>query len=59
MKTKTDISLWELLTSQKGSRHASSENGSGSKALFGKEEGGKEYKVVKGKEKEDNPEILQ
>ncbi|KAI8530037.1 hypothetical protein RHMOL_Rhmol11G0023200 [Rhododendron molle] len=59
MKTQANISIWGLLMSQRGSQHTSSEEGPSSKALFGKEEGGKEYKVEKGKEKEDDPKVLQ
>ncbi|KAI8559807.1 hypothetical protein RHMOL_Rhmol04G0203300 [Rhododendron molle] len=59
MKTQANTSILGLFMSQRGSHHASFEDGPSSKALFGKEDGGKEYKVAKAKIKEDDPEMLQ
>ncbi|KAI8572882.1 hypothetical protein RHMOL_Rhmol01G0235100 [Rhododendron molle] len=59
IKAQTDISIWGLLMSQRGSHRASFEDEFNSKALFGKAEGGKEYKIAKDKAKEGNPKMLQ
>ncbi|KAI8535823.1 hypothetical protein RHMOL_Rhmol10G0204200 [Rhododendron molle] len=58
IKAQTNTSIWGLLMSQRDSHRASFKDEFSSEALFGKEEGGKEYKIAKDKAKEGNPKML-